>query len=299
MWWHAASPRLTEDDWFLVDAWYRSRALSFAHAGEAMVPCIDMVNHASGGAINAYFDRDHDGNAILMMAPHRSLSHGDEVTISYGDAKSAAEMLFSYGFIEPQTTHTSALILDLTVPDDDPLKEAKEAVATSAAAVRISWTADRRSTQWESFFVWLICVNEEDGLRFEVVRGADDRSMLTASWQGRDLTTDTDRLETLLHSDPRWPLYELRAIVTLLERVQGQQRRLDGSEALLVTHDAGPWPGASPGRVNDAILATARHLRSLECDLLDHCRRDLEAALIERQQHVTIPSPSNAAADMP
>lgn len=102
-----------------------------------MIPLVDMANDC-GERCNAYFDRDAAGDTILRVAPYRTIRRGEEVTISYGDAKSAAEMLFSYGFIEPEKTHTSAMTLTLSVPEDDPLKEAKELVSTAAPAVRVS-----------------------------------------------------------------------------------------------------------------------------------------------------------------
>lgn len=276
---------MSEDEWSLVDAWYRSRSLSFVRAGDAMVPCIDMANHAGDGSCNAYFDRGVAGHALLRLAPCQRLKRGDEVTISYGDTKSAAEMLFSYGFVEPDTIRTGAVTLDLPVPDDDPLKQAKEAASSTVAAVRISWATDVSSTLWETSSVWLICVNEEDGLRFSVVPGPDREPVLAVAWQGHDLSHDTGDLEALLRQDDRWPLYELRAIATVLERVQAQLRRLDASAPDIVDANAtirdGEGQAASPGR------AAALRLRDLERDLLEQSRRDLERQLSERS-HVNI-----------
>ena len=285
LWWQPGSRRMSEDKWSSVDAWYRSRSLSFVWAGDAMVPCIDMANHAGDGSRNAYFDRDVAGRALLRLAPRQRLKRGDEVTISYGDTKSAAEMLFSYGFIEPDTTRTGAVTLDLPVPDDDPLKQAKEAASSTVAAVRISWAADVSSTLWETSSVWLICVNEEDGLRFSVVPGADGEPVLTVAWQGHDLTHDMRDLEALLRRDDRWPLYELRAIVTVLERVQLQLRRLDVSAPEVA--DANATIDEGEGQAASAARAAALRLRELEQDLLEQSRRDLEQQLLERS-HVNI-----------
>ena len=124
-----------------------------------MVPCIDMANHASGDSTRALYETDGDGNAILVLREGKKLAPNDEVTITYGDEKGACEMLFSYGFIESTVTSARELFLDLDIPDDDPLKLAKETVATAAPGFRLFLHGD--STDWESDWVWLPCVNEE------------------------------------------------------------------------------------------------------------------------------------------
>ncbi|KAL8688660.1 MAG: hypothetical protein Q9224_004825, partial [Gallowayella concinna] len=124
-WWHAGTNGLSFDDWKQVDAIYRSRALDLPGTGHAMVPYIDMANHASGDETIALYDTDSDGNAVLVLRGGKTLKPNDEVTITYGDEKGACEMLFSYGFIEDTMTSARELFLDLDIPDDDPLKVAK------------------------------------------------------------------------------------------------------------------------------------------------------------------------------
>lgn len=70
------------DDWVLVDAMYRSRALDLPGTGESMVPCVDMANHASGDETVALYETDEDGNALLLLREGKSLKAGDEVTIT-------------------------------------------------------------------------------------------------------------------------------------------------------------------------------------------------------------------------
>ena len=70
------------EDWKYVDAVYRSRMLDLPAIGHSMVPCLDMVNHASGGKANAFYERDKDGNVVLRLRPGKSIHPGDEITIS-------------------------------------------------------------------------------------------------------------------------------------------------------------------------------------------------------------------------
>lgn len=73
--------QFTYHDWVLVDSWYRSRALSFSVAGDAMVAGIDMANHAVGENDSAYFDRDEAGNVALLHPPGKGWVSGEEITI--------------------------------------------------------------------------------------------------------------------------------------------------------------------------------------------------------------------------
>lgn len=82
-WWDVETGRLTFDDWKAVDALYRSRALDLPGTGHAMVPCVDMANHASGEDTIALYETDKEGNALLQLRVTKSLSEGDEVTITF------------------------------------------------------------------------------------------------------------------------------------------------------------------------------------------------------------------------
>lgn len=82
-WWDVDTGRLTFDDWKQVDAMYRSRALDLPGTGHAMVPCVDMANHASGDATVALYETDEEGNAVLQLRWGKTLRPGDEVTITY------------------------------------------------------------------------------------------------------------------------------------------------------------------------------------------------------------------------
>ena len=61
---------------------YRSRALEFPGIGDAMVPCIDMANHASGDATVALYETDEHGNGLLLLREGKELHKGEEITIT-------------------------------------------------------------------------------------------------------------------------------------------------------------------------------------------------------------------------
>jgi hypothetical protein len=86
-WWDEDEGLLNFEDWMLVDAMYRSRALEFPGVGDCMVPCVDMANHASGAATAAIYETDDDGNGILLLRDGKNIPIGGEVTITYVQSK--------------------------------------------------------------------------------------------------------------------------------------------------------------------------------------------------------------------
>lgn len=82
VWWDTYNGLLTFDDWMQVDAMYRSRALEFPGIGDSMVPVVDMANHASGDLTGALYEADEMGNALLLLRDGKTLSEGEEVTIT-------------------------------------------------------------------------------------------------------------------------------------------------------------------------------------------------------------------------
>jgi hypothetical protein len=72
-------------DWcakYWWDAMYRSRALEFPGAGDCMMPCVDMANHASGDATAALYETDEDGNGLLLLREGKTIAEGEEITIT-------------------------------------------------------------------------------------------------------------------------------------------------------------------------------------------------------------------------
>ena len=264
-WWDADSPtNVTLHDWRIVDAMYRSRALDLPGTGHAMVPMIDMANHASGDDTVALYETDEQGNGILVLCDGKQLGHNDEITITYGDDKGACEMLFSYGFIEESMTSATELFLDIDIEDNDPLKFAKKATFDSAPGFRL-YTSNN-SVTWEGSFVHLLCVNEEDGLEFRVLQLTSGEIELKVAWKGKEISGIEELVESL-QNDPLRDMFKLRALVTVLNRVEDQIDRLDRPE---------------PKREGLVLLATssriaaAKRLAALEQRLLHQVQEEFE-----------------------
>ena len=226
-WWNSETGALTFDDWKQVDAMYRSRALDLPGTGHAMVPCIDMANHASGDETVALYETDENGDAVLILRNGKIMVAGEEITITYGDDKGACEMLFSYGFMEDTMRSAKELFLDLEIPDDDPLKIAKMAVNKSAPGFRLF--LQDNEIRWEGPFVWLLCANEEDGLRFRVLQTNDGIRELMVNWKDSEIQ-NVSELDVILKAEPLWDVFELRAIATLQARVESQLLALENSK---------------------------------------------------------------------
>ncbi len=172
-------------------------------------------------------------------------------------------MIFSYGFLE-QTTTARQILLQLDIPEDDPLKLAKLKIANTPPAVRI-FTSPSGSIDWESDFIWLMCVNEEDGLRFAVLQTVDGGQELHASWKDA-VITPSFRLQDALQREQTWQVFLLRAIVLLQARIATQMAVLRDTEpaalaAVAATTCAKPTAGYQ--RVGMCVT-----LRSLEAAML-------------------------------
>lgn len=281
-WWDEENGLLTFDDWMCLDAMYRSRALEFPGAGDCMMPCVDMANHASGNATAALYETDAEGNGLLLLHPGKTIAPGGEITITYvmyffaiakcnrlltaryryGDDKGACENIFSYGFLE-DTASAKVMFLDLDIPDDDPLRPAKIFVSTAAPGFRIF---DKDNiVDWESDFIWLIVINEEDGLDFKVRQTIDGQREIQAFWKENELD-DTTRLRDLLQEDPAWDVYLLRAVVLLQQRVETQIESNRQAQNIKRT-DA----------VRETPWRLAKQLRSLEVDMLERATSSLQS----------------------
>ncbi|KAF2470099.1 SET domain-containing protein [Lindgomyces ingoldianus] len=261
-WWDEEEGQLTFEDWMRLDAMYRSRALEFPGVGDCMVPCVDMANHASGDATAALYETDDSGSGLLLLQEGKEIQKDGEVTITYGDDKGACENIFSYGFLEETMMSAKVMFLDLDIPAGDPLRPAKIAVANVAPGVRI-FEKDGH-TAWESDFIWLVAVNEEDGLGFKLRQTIDGQKDIQAFWKDHELT-DTSKLRELLQADPLWDVYQLRAIILLQNRVRSQLQLLreTGNPERDVSIREGPWQ-------------LAGRLRSLESEMLEMARDDFE-----------------------
>ena len=244
-WWEGEALRLS--DWVLLDAWYRSRSLDLPNAGESMVPCLDLANHSSEP--NAYYEQTSNSGVTLLLRPNVTLDLGAEVTISYGTSKSEAEMLFSYGFIDEQRT-SRGMTLTLEPFPDDPLGKAKVASFIGSPVVRIS--VGQGSVQWDSPFLFFMCLNEEDGLDFRVLQQTDGaRSHLRVFWQGSDVTDSTNTFESLVSDHELKGVFQLRVVALLQDRLRGQLERLSASKNIV--HAVAEIPGMPSDRQDAAV----------------------------------------------
>ena len=173
--------------------------------------------------------------------------------IRYGDDKGACENIFSYGFLEDATSTAKVMFLDLDIPDDDPLRPAKIYVSTAAPGFRIYEKEDK--IEWESDYIWLAVVNEEDGLDFKVRQTTDGKREIQAFWKEREL--DTMKLREYLEEDPAWDVFQLRATVLLQDRAEAQIESLQRTEGI-----------KREATVRDVPWRLAERLRSLEFDML-------------------------------
>ncbi|XP_014554860.1 hypothetical protein COCVIDRAFT_28166 [Bipolaris victoriae FI3] len=271
-WWDEEDGMLTFDDWMRIDAMYRSRALEFPGAGDCMMPCVDMANHASGNATAALYETDSNGNGLLLLREGQNIEQGGEVTITYGDDKGACENIFSYGFLEDGMASAKVMFLDLDIPDDDPLRPAKMYVSTEAPGFRI-FEKDGE-IHWEGDFIWLVVVNEEDGLDFKVRQTTDGKKSIQGFWRESEL--DTSKLRKHLEEDATWDVFQLRATVLLQARIDTQIEALRGAEDI-----------KREDTIRELPWKLAERLRSLELDMLQRA-----ASVFDKQRAKLLDSPT-------
>ncbi|KAI0134546.1 SET domain-containing protein [Xylariales sp. AK1849] len=257
-----AEELVTIHDWVLLDALYRSRSLDLPRSGESMVPCLDLVNHSR--AASAYFEEDQKDQVALLLRTGSAVLAGSEITIDYGQGKSAAEMLFSYGFIDADTP-ASSIVLPLEALDDDPLAKAKLHVFGATPTLRIE-DAEDGIPNWAAPFIYLLCLNEEDGIRFGLLQEIDGTRHLKLYWQEEDVTDKAGEFENLISGHDLCPVFHLRAITVILETIQQQVGSLEAH------HDTSRISGLARAE----ILQTALQLREAELDLLQRSLQALE-----------------------
>lgn len=226
-WWEADKLKL--HDWIQLDAWFRSRSLDLPPLGECMAPCIDMVNHSNEP--NSYYESTLEGGIALLLRPHVELEPNSEITITYGETKSHAEMLYSYGFID-QESKILSLTIFLQPLDDDPLGKAK--LATYPGPPTLQLYCEDGRFEWKCSFVYFMCLNEEDGLEFKVLQQNDGyQSCLQVFWQNLDVTDKTDDFKLLIADHPLLKVFELRVVTILHQQVEQQIKRLNHGDEII------------------------------------------------------------------
>lgn len=258
-WWRSAfwdSNLVHPKDWYLVDSWFRSRALELPRSGLSLVPCLDMANHSQNA--NAYYEESLQGQVLLLRRPGHSFQVGDEITISYGSDKSPAEMLFSYGFLDP-VSQARGLRLHMSPLPDDPLGKAKVHIFRGNTSLEVESSRDK--TQWSCPFAYLACLNEEDGLGFRLLQTSDGSQELRVFWQDQDVTDNAEYFEQLIASHELCDIYRLRVNIALSQRLQEQLDSLASSPLGDIV---------SPNAVH------ARELRRIEKDCIEKALSSLQ-----------------------
>lgn len=232
-----------------------------------MVPVLDLANHSSKA--NAYYEENDKDEVVLLLRPGCRVSSGDEMTISYGDAKSGAEMLFSYGFIDPASA-ADRITLPLIPMEDDPLGKAKLHVFDGAPTVEFVRT--NGSLSWKSPFAYFMCLNEEDGLSFRVLQDTGGSRELKLFWQEEDVTATTTAFEQHIDQHPLAQIFRLRVVSVLEDLVASQLERL-ATGMSLEDLDESLNEG---GLVCGTCIIAAATLREQETSLLEAAVKALE-----------------------
>ncbi|UZP35745.1 hypothetical protein NXS19_003561 [Fusarium pseudograminearum] len=223
-----------------------------------MVPGLDMANHSHHPT--AYYDEDDKDDVVLLVRPGTKVSAGEEVNISYGD-KNPAEMLFSYGFIDNEST-VEGLNLPVKVLPDDPLGKAKLHIFGSSGSLILSRSDGKVS--WQCPFAYLMCLNEEDGLEFKVLQGEDGGRELRLFWQEEDVTAQVGHFEDLIKDHPLCQIFRLRVVSVLHEVVSDHLVELSSE----ISHDE-LEPLCRDGLVRDECIQAAEKLRGVEAGVLE------------------------------
>jgi hypothetical protein len=159
-------------------------------------------------------------------------------------------------------TSAKVMFLDLDIPDNDPLGPAKKFVSTAAPGFRIFERED--TIDWESDYIWLVVINEEDGLDFRIRQTIDGKREIQAFWKERELE-DCSKIRTYLQENPSWDVFQLRATVLLQNRIKTQIGTIQATQGL-----------AQDLTIRDIPWRLAERLRSLELEMLERATAALD-----------------------
>jgi hypothetical protein len=268
-------------DWVWLDALFRSRSFDLPNSGESMVPCLDLANHSTTST--AYVQHETQTGSVTLMARKENIAGlrpGDEITISYGRDKPAAEMLFNYGFI-PRDSHRSTSVeqsrsLVISLDDtpswthwarDDPFLAVKLELFNDAPMLRLS--VDQRGVAtWTCSFAYILCISEEDGFQFKKVEGEDGRGGWALLWGGKDITRMAGMLGLWLNAQGCLSVIIERRIVSVLSGVVADQlKRMREQEVEI---------GVVEDGIRPSVLRSVIQLRDVEMTILERCLRALE-----------------------
>jgi hypothetical protein len=261
-WGEIVGKDITLRDWIWVDALFRSRSFDLPYSGVACVPGLDLANHSSTEA-SAHFVQDPETAAVtLLLRKGSSVRAGEEVTISYGKDKPAAEMLFNYGFID-----SSSSVQKLVLPLDELLNEAASVDALLGPKLQVFDAApmlelkidDKGKARWSAPFLPIFSVHEQDGLSFRVEerQGQQSQRML---WRGKDITAMVGMFEVFINAHDVRDVVELRAVSSVIGVVEKQLDRIRQVPQ-----------GPEGEEVRQEVRQAALQLRGLETDILEKC----------------------------
>jgi hypothetical protein len=185
-------------------------------------------------------------------------------------------MIFSYGFLDSDRTEAKQVFLDMTMPNDDPLAIAKNMICRETPGIRVTVVQDSsknsHQTTWDSPIVWWACVNEEDGLEIGVTQTTEGTRELETIWKGDKIQAPT-QLRDLLATDPSWEIFQLRAVVLVLERLEAQLSLLQETEEVL--NNLRENETLFNKLFRPEIFDLVARLRKLEVELLKQAINDL------------------------
>lgn len=233
-----------------------------------MVPCIDMINHSRQWSAS-YTQNPENGGVDLCLNRDAEIPVGAEITISYGNEKAPAEMLFSYGFVDPEGG-PEIVVLPVEVPEDDPLARAKVHIFAEPPTIKIA-QSEGGDVRWECPFAHLLALNEEDGLGIRIVQLTDGGRRMRLFWEDEDVTDSVRDLEAVTASHAHHEVFRLRAVVLVQQQLEAQVQRISAaaeSDDLPNTQD--------PLAVRPACREAASRLRVVEARVLRSAIGSLE-----------------------
>lgn len=195
------------------------------------------------------------------------------------------------------------LFLSLNIPENDVARTAKMKIANAAPGFKIIDVShadeehDKKlesvdhldphpsgGVDWTGDYVYLLCVTHDDGLRFELAQTNDgEEPELHATFNGTEFTEGAASLRRLLAASDKWPMFRLRAIVILQQRVFEQMQVLYSSQDDMEA--SGHGDGTPIRRI---VYEQAMKLRRLEFELLEKAYEDFEEQKMELAEHPVV-----------
>ena len=240
--------------------------MELPNTGTSMVPVIDLANHSSRS--NVQYDVYANGDVCLKLKAGAVIEEGEELFLSYGDEKSASEMLFSYGFVE-KTTLFEFLIghipQSVKMPAMVPNQDAKLMCWCKGFGIPMMTIGGKKGNlELECPFVYFLLLEEKDGMEMNVIEGDAETHDFRALWQGMDITDKLDKLEIILKRNPLKEIFDIRAMFIYHALINHQMELMQEAEDFEAQFDLDDLP-AETQRIHKA----ASELRAIESTLID------------------------------